>query len=457
MPAYEPTVESLHQHPVPRWFADAKLGILVHWGPSSVPGWAPLGLDPMARGSVDGWEVAFRENAYAEWYWNTMSLDGSPTERHHKEEWGGRPYEEFAGDFDAASSTWDPVSWAQPFAAAGARYVVLTTKHHDGYLLWPSRHPNPHIDGWQSQRDIVGDITDAVRAEGMEMGLYYSGGIDWTFTGLPISDLPSMFRAIPTSDDYAAYADAHWRELIERYRPAVLWNDIGYPQQAGAHQLFVDYYATIPEGIVNDRFDMLGVAAGTAHADFRTPEYAQMDDITTHHWESVRGISHSFGYNQLETDTDLASPTELVHLLVDIVSKNGNLLLGVGPMGDGSIPAIQQSRLTALGSWLDVNGEAIFGTRPWAVPASTTGDGLEVRYTTRDGDLFATILGTPTASRVAIHGLVPADGTRVSLLGGTEVPFTASPAGLAVELGLLPPESPAHCLRIHPAPTLQGS
>lgn len=449
MPSFEPTVESLRRHPVPEWFRDAKLGILVHWGPSSVPGWAPLGLDPMARGGRDGWEVAFRENAYAEWYWNSISIEGSPAWEHHQAVWGGRPYEDFGADFGAASERWDPASWAEPFRAAGARYVVLTTKHHDGYLLWPSRHRNPHLDAWQSERDIVGDITAAVRAAGLHMGLYYSGGIDWTFTGLPITDLPSMFRAIPTSDDYAAYADAHWRELIERYAPSVLWNDIGYPAQADAHRLFADYYDAVADGVINDRFDMMGVAAGTAHCDFRTPEYARMDSITEHSWESVRGIAHSFGYNQLETDADLASPTELIHLLVDIVSKNGNLLLGVGPMGDGSIPAIQASRLAALGEWLGVNGDAIFGTRPWAVPAATTTAGDEVRFTATADAVFATVLA-PAGAAVTIAGLGLDDGATVDVLGGKTRRWSNTRAGLAVELDGAP-QGPAYALRLAPA------
>lgn len=451
MTSFEPTVESLRQHAVPDWFRDAKLGILVHWGPSSVPGWAPLGPDVTKRGATDGWDVAFRENSYSEWYQNSISIEGSPAWHHHQEAWGGRPYEDFAPDFEESSAEWDPTSWAAPFAAAGAGYVILTTKHHDGYLLWPSAHRNPHRDGWQSSRDLVGDLTIATESHGMRMGLYYSGGLDWTFQGLPITDLPSMFRAIPTSDEYAAYADAHWRELIARYQPAVLWNDIGYPRQGGMHQLFVDYYAAVTDGVVNDRFDMLGAAGGTAHCDFRTPEYARMDDITPHVWESVRGIASSFGYNQNETEADLVDPTELVHMLVDIVSKNGNLLLGVGPMADGTIPEMQLDRLRSLGEWLGVNGDAVFGTRPWHVAAGRTGDGVDVRYTAKGGDLFATVLGPPAGGQLAIDGLAPADGSTVSLLGRGEVPWSIGRGGVVVECGPLT-KSPAHSFRISPAP-----
>jgi alpha-L-fucosidase len=431
------------EHEVPTWFRDAKLGILVHWGPSSVPGWAPLGLDPMARGAKDGWETAFAENAYAEWYQNSINIEGSPAWKHHQEVWAGRAYFDFADDFAKGSAAWDPDDWASLFRTAGARYVVLTTKHHDGYLLWPSRHPNPHRDAWQSTGDIVGDITGAVRDHGMRMGLYYSGGIDWTFGGLPITDLPSMFRSLPTGDDYAAYADAHWRELIDRYQPSVLWNDIGYPPQADHHRLFTDYYNAVPEGVVNDRFDMMGAVAGTPHWDFRTPEYAQMDDITEHAWESVRGIAHSFGYNQLETDADLVSSDELVHLLVDIVSKNGNLLLGVGPTGDGTVPDIQARRLVELGRWLDVNGAAIFGTRPWKRPAA----GPKIRFTCTADALHVIFLGD---ERTVDDLIVPA-GSDVKLLGGGAASWNTEGGSTTFDLRRLP-NSPAHVVRISPLP-----
>ena len=162
-------------------------------------------------------------------------------------------------------------------------------------------------------------------------------------------------KAIPQSDEYGRYADAHWRELIERYEPAVLWNDIGYPVAGGSPQLFADYYDAHPDGVVNNRFDFLGVAGGTAHADFTTPEYAQMDDITEAKWEACRGIGHSFGLNRNAPDDDLLSVDALVHLLVDIVSKNGNLLLNVGPAADGRIPHAQAERL--LGPRLVAQGE----------------------------------------------------------------------------------------------------
>ena len=130
-----------------------------------------------------------------------------------------------------------------------------------------------------------------------------------------------MVKAIPQGDEYARYADAHWRELIERYRPAVLWNDIGYPTAGDSPRLFADYYNAYPDGVVNNRFDFLGVSGGTAHADFTTPEYATMAEITAEKWESCRGIGHSFGLNRNEPDAALLTVDGLVHMLVDIVEQ----------------------------------------------------------------------------------------------------------------------------------------
>ncbi|MFN8642643.1 MAG: alpha-L-fucosidase [Candidatus Binatia bacterium] len=166
---------------------------------------------------------------------------------------------------------------------------------------------------------------------------------------------------IPQTAQYGAYADAQWRELIARYKPAVLWNDIGYPTQANALQLFADYYNAIPDGVVNDRFALL---SNTSHHDYVTPEFTVLTDISAEKFETVRGMGHGFGYNQNETDADYAPADTLIQMLVDVVSKNGNLLLNVGPMADGTIEAAGHAP-RAIGRWLGVNSEAIFGSHPW--------------------------------------------------------------------------------------------
>ncbi|PHM05577.1 alpha-L-fucosidase [Nostoc sp. 'Peltigera malacea cyanobiont' DB3992] len=176
---YEPTNESLSKHEVPEWFKDAKLGIFIHWGVYSVPGWAPLTGEQNKVVAEHGWEYWFQHNPYAEWYYNSMKLEGSDTYKYHRATYGKNfTYDDFIPTFNAAITRWNPSQWAKLFSQVGARYVVLTTKHHDGFLLWPSKTTNQ--SGRVAARDIVGELTQAVRKQGMRMGLYYSGGIDWS-------------------------------------------------------------------------------------------------------------------------------------------------------------------------------------------------------------------------------------------------------------------------------------
>jgi alpha-L-fucosidase len=254
--------------------------------------------------------------------------------------------------------------------------------------------------------------------------LYYSGGLDWTFEPTPILDAIDLLASAPYSTDYAAYVDAHFRELVERYQPDVLWNDISYPTGADPLELFAEYYNRVPEGVVNDRFSQLDIGApgsrkrriltwliacllplllrqksspAGAHADFTTPEYATLDKPARRKWEATRGLGYSFGYNQNETEEHLVSAESLVHLLADVVSKGGNLLLNVGPAADGSISSLQRRRLETLGGWLAVNGEAIYATRPVEKPAGQTAEGIPLRFTasSNGATLYAILLGSP--------------------------------------------------------------
>lgn len=441
---YAATWESIRTHKVPEWYNDAKLGIFIHWGLYSVPAWAP----PTGElGSVDR-ATWFRNNPYAEWYLNSLRLKDSPTYKHHLETYGANfDYYSFAPMFEKENSHWNPDEWGRLFQRTGARYVVLTTKHHDGFRLWPSRVENPKRPSASitSKRDLVGDLTKAVRGHGLKMGLYYSGGLDWTFESRPIATGADMALTAPKSEEYGRYADAHWRELIERYDPAVLWNDITYPKTGKPAEIFSEYYNRIPEGVVDDRF-------GVDFADFTTPEYSHYDRITPKKWESCRGLGFSFGYNRVEGPKEVIESGKLVALLVDIVSKNGNLLLNIGPRADGSISDIQLDRLHALGRWLGVNGEGIFGTRPWTHASAKTPDGIDVRFTRKGDDLYAFLLAKPAGGQVAIPSLHPPAGAKVSLLGGS-APLEWSQAGgnCVVRTGSLTGDY-AWGLKIHPAP-----
>ncbi len=437
---------------LPSWFDDAKFGIFVHWTPASVPAFAPVGPDPFTTAARHGWEHALAHMPYVEWYQNSLAIDGSPVQRHHRDRHGERPYDDFVAQFLLAHSGWQPESWVDLFAAAGARYVVLVTKHHDGFVLWPSANP-PLKPGWSASRDLVGELADAVRERGLRFGAYYSGGLDWTFGGLPITDLPSMLSATPQSEEYARYVDAHWRELIARYEPSILWNDIGSPAAVNLDGLFTDFYDRVPDGVVNNRFDVLGVAAGTVHADFVTPEYSLASDARGPKWETTRGIGTSFGFNAAERDDDYTGSDDLVHLLVEAVARGGNLLLNVGPNADGSIPWGQATRLLAIGWWLATNGEALYGTRPCDEPGCTNRDGVEVRFTRKGNDVFAIVLDPPRSREVHVPSLRPGDRAEVVLLGHDgprpwALAGSGAGDGIVVELPAAPAPTAAISLRI---------
>jgi alpha-L-fucosidase len=408
---YEPTLASLDSHPLPHWYAGAKLGIFIHWGLYSVPGWAPLSHPEHDFSNQD----YIKNNPYAEWYLNVMRIPGSPTQAYHVQHYGANfGYYEFAPIFNRESKKWSPDEWAKVFHDAGARYVVLTTKHHDGFTLWPSTtvNPNPSIplNERHAERDIVGELSTAVRKEGMKMGLYYSGGYDWTFDSGPIETSADYQNVKPESQAYGNYAFAQIHELINRYHPSVLWNDIDWPKTGRPMQVEADYYNAVPDGVIDDRF-------GIKHADFTSPEYQKLEKISEKKWEECRGLGRSFGYNRAEGEAETIAPADLISLLVDIVSKNGNLLLDVGPEDDGTIPPVQMDRLKALGAWLKQNGEAIYDTVPWERAVGKTAEGDDLRFTRKGSDLYATILGSPKARTVTIVGVAAQPGMPVTILG----------------------------------------
>jgi alpha-L-fucosidase len=434
MAEYTGTFESLRDRPLPTWFDDAKFGIFVHWYPSSVPAFAPLNPDPFTLAREQGEFVAFTESPYSEWYVNSMAIEGSSVQRHHAATYGDKPYDEFVAEFFESARSWRPAEWAELFAAAGATYCVMGTKHLDGALLWPSARPNPFKGAaWSSTRDIVGDAIDAVRDAGLRAGVYYCGGLDLTFQGLGFDSFATIFAAVPQTDPYRDYATDHYRELIARYRPDVLWNDVGFPGfGTGAAPLMAEFYGINPDGVVNDRFDPIGVAMGTAHADFVTPEYSLERTVSAKKFEVCRGIGTSFGYNRLESDATYLSSEALIELLVDVVADGGNLLLNVGPKPDGEIPAEQRQRLLDIGAWLDVNGAAIHGSRPHEVSTLETSDGRRVRVTRgADGATYAIVLGAVTPE-LTIPGLPAGE---VTLLGdgvATRIPGTLDSIALTL-------------------------
>lgn len=423
---YSDNLEQLRTHDSPEWFNNAKLGIFIHWGLYSVPAFAPTELSveelfsEMGKENPDPVKLQkaarkwFTNNSYSEWYLNSLRIKGSPTYEYHKKAYGlDYDYYRFSEDFNKEILKWDSDEMAEIFKRTGARYVVLTTKHHDGYTLWPSRVHNNNLPAAVKsvQRDIVGELSKSVRKKGMKMGLYYSGGLDWTYNRTPIYDFAGLANTTPKSYEYGGIADAHLRELIEKYKPSILWNDITYPDEGNLAGIISDYYNLIPYGVINNRW-------GTSYnlSDFETPEYSKMDSIQKKKWETCRGLGQSFGYNQYEDESTTLSSTELIHLLIDIVSKNGNLLLNVGPKPDGTIPGIQLGRLKDLGDWMAINGDAIYDTTPWERSETKTKSGKEVRFTQKGDKLYVILLGKPDKKEV-IQNLKLKKGQRIRMLG----------------------------------------
>lgn len=418
----------------PAWFRDAKLGIFVHWGPYSVPAWAePVG----AFGSVEDEEEWFRRNPYAEWYANTVRIDGSPARRHHQETYGGADYDTFLDAWRAEAFDADAVM--DLVAATGARYFVPTTKHHDGVTLWDAPGTGDRNTVRRGPgRDLVGEFHDAAARRGIRFGVYYSGGLDWHFAPAPplVRHIDDSVR--PRDRAYADYAFGHVADLIERYRPELLWGDIEYPDagKAGGGKSLVEllrrFYAARPEGVVNDRW-------GDTHWDFRTSEYEQdREREGDGAWENCRGVGFSFGYNRLEDASHSLSGPEAIRHFLDVVSRGGNLLLNIGLTASGEVPPVQRRTLEALGAWNRVHGDAVFGSRPLGRDVARPSDEPWVRWTRTDGHAHA-FVDAPAGVRVTLDAdgdavdLTAATGARTEVVDGTLVvtPGEPAPAGPA--------------------------
>lgn len=413
---YSPDWKSLDSRPVPGWFTDAKFGIFIHWGVYSVPSWRKV--------------MPGKYASYAEWYYARVMFnqENGGKEFHEKNYGKDFDYHDFAPMFKA--ELFDPDFWAGLFARSGAKYVVLTSKHHDGYCLFPST--SPYAKNWNSmdtgpKRDLVGELTTAVRAKGLRMGLYYSI-IEWE--SIPTKRTPSGYfipteivkkRQIPADK----YIDFHMipqlKELVTNYQPALIFSDAGEWDRTAKEWKTIDFLAWLynnapnkDEVVVNDRWgsDMPG-----KHGDYFSSEYQDSDAVGTQHpWEESRGVGGSYGFNRAESIDDYNTSTELIHELVDIVSRGGNLLLNVGPTADGRIPVIMQERLLDIGAWLKVNGEAIYSTSPSNHSSKLiVDDNLTVYFTAKADTLYAICTAWPQTP-IEIPG-VKQSPARVTMLG----------------------------------------
>lgn len=434
---------SVFSRPTPKWYLDAKFGIFIHWGAYSVPAWAePIG----ELGTIEG-ERWFAHNPYAEWYFNTIRIDGSPAQQHHQKVYGGAPYDDFLDSWKAES--FDAKAWAKLFAAVGAKYVIPVTKHHDGIALWDAPGTGTRNTVHRGpKRDLIGEIAEAVRAEGLKFGTYYSGGLDWSVTNLPPH---TVFEKTggdrPNDAAYSMYAYEHCMDLIRRYKPDILWDDINWPdfsKQAGPEidytlaALFKNYYEAVPEGLVNDRY-------GVPHHDYITSEYQMnVQHESAGLFENNRGIGYSFGYNQVETEEHYMSVEQLTSHLTDVVSRGGNFLLNVGPMASGELPKIQLEILSGLADWMATNSEAIHGSRVSGlngVGEKSEGEAPWVRFTEKAGKLYA-FVKAPGAIELVLPASKVRDD-RAMMLGGGELSVVRESDSLRIESSKLTAKLPS--------------
>ena len=419
-PSYQPDWDSLKTHPTPKWYLDGKFGIFIHWGVYSVP--------------------AFGN----EWYPRNMYLQGTPEFEHHIATYGPQDrfgYKDFIPQFQAEK--FDADAWADLFRRAGARFVVPVAEHHDGFPMYDSA-----ISPWNAakmgpKRDILRALGDSVRREGMVLGVSSHRAEHWWFM--------NGGRAFPSDVSDPAYAgfygpatpittqewDSHdWQprpdsayledwlnrccELVDQYRPQLFWFDWWIQQEVFQPYLqqFAAYYYNRAaewgqEVAINYKYDSF--AEGSAVLDI---ERGQLKEIRPYFWQNDTSISkNSWGYVEKQ---DYKTATDLITDLVDIVSKNGALLLNIGPRADGMIPEPEQSILLEIGRWLDLNCDSIYNTRPWRiygegpteVPEGAFTDtqrqpytSADIRFTTSGHALYATALAWPQEGELAIHAL----------------------------------------------------
>lgn len=432
------TWESLSKRPVPKWFDDAKFGIMIHWGPYSVIGHR-------------------KADDYAEWAPFHMYNDAEEIfDRFFDENYGAHPpvfgYKDIIPMFKAEK--WDPDAWAELFHQAGAKYVTLTAEHHDGYALWDSEITDWCATKVGPMRDLVGDLGKSVRKKGMKYAPTYHRERHNSFfakemyvvKSQALPDIAKEIKLMPEaaelygpfelSDEFIEDYVARWQEIQEKYQPDFMWIDDvpifywteeskNHPQTQKFKDAFLnligDFFSAADEWgkevYLNNKGRNLNWPDGPGCLEM---DNLRLDSISEKKWENPATLGSSYGYSRDEEEKEAyKSPGELIHLLCDVVSKNGNLLLNIGPKADGTIPAGMQKRLVAIGEWLKINGEAIYGTHPWF---HFKQDSPDIRFTAKNNALYAISLDKPINpfNIYLKDNLDPKKVTGVSLLGGDE-------------------------------------
>ncbi len=466
--AYEPTWESLKQYKAPAWYEDAKFGIFIHWGVYAVPAygneWYPRRMYQKFRTDSKG-NVAKTED---------------PVWGFHAARFGPRSkfgYKDFVPMFKAEK--FNAAEWAELFRKSGARYVVPVAEHHDGFAMYASSQTKWNSAQMGPRSDVLGEIAAAVRKRGMVLGAsthyafnwrYYTFGQDFDTNDPANSGLYGKPHPpdAPASPEFLEHWYARTKEIVDKYQPQVLWFDfcIRYPEFEPYRKKIAAYYYN------QGRAWKRGVALNYKGTDFPEGtavldiERGKLDKTRDMVWQTDTSISlKSWGYIE---DDEFRNADSLVDDLVDIVSKNGVLLLNVGPKADGTIPDQEQKVLLEIGKWLGVNGEAIYGTRPWKVfgegPTEVLSGGFTDRKSkpftaqdiriTRKGDvLYAIVLDWPGSQLVvkslAASNLGPRKIAFVRLLGSKQnLKFKQEAGGLTVEMPSEKPCDYAYALKI---------
>lgn len=465
-----PDWKSLTAYSTPEWYRDAKFGIFIHWGVYSVPAYK------------------------GEWYPRHMyerTGENSDRYRHQIATYGPMPqkgYKDLIPLFKAEH--FDPNAWAKLFREAGARYVVPVAEHHDGFAMYDSKLSDWTAVKMGPHRDVIGELAKAIRAQGMKLGLSsHRAEHDWFY------EYGRTFNSDVNDPRYAAlYGPAHptesakgddgkevdWTfvsdaylddwlarssEIVQDYHPDLMYFDwwVGQPRFRGALAEFAAFYynqaASREQGVVlNYKLDNMMPGTGTLNI-----ERGQAADIRPQPWQTETSVSpDSWGYAE---DDTYKSPDEIVQLLADVVSKNGNLLLNIGPKADGTIPDQAKNILLEVGQWLKVNGEAIYGSRPWhrfgegptQVAAGTMQDtktkpytAEDFRFTTHNGRLYAIEMEWPSSGHAWIHSIAPSTKVKaVTLLAsGKPVTFRQQDDGLHLDVPARPDGVHAYVYRI---------
>lgn len=448
--------ESLQKMPVPAWFDDGKIGIFIHWGPYSVIGYKKGGA------------------GYAEHVPKLLYADSEHYYPYMKERWGGTPpefgYKDIIAEFTAEK--WNPAEWARLFREAGSRYVVLTAEHHDGWANWDS-----DLTPWNAvdkgpRRDLVGDLGKAVRELGMKYAPSYHRERHTGFfakelyvvNSEPRPDIAEEVRRMPEAaslygpfsydkafvDDYVA----RWKEIQEKYQPDFLWvDDVPIFTRDGNKapkkfkpeiQYFYDQFRLMITDFMNEGAKRgQAVYCNNKGGNRNWPAGVgclEKDNLKLKvigpKWQSCTTFGTSYGYLAAEEDPNYPhrkkSVEQVIHEMVEVVSRNGNFLINIGPKADGTIPAWQVERLRAMGDWLKINGDAIYGTRYWK---ENTQKNEHLSFTTKGKTLYAIKCDRPKAvfTLEATAGWDKSRVKSIKLMGSdAHVRWTMTSSGLQI-------------------------